>query len=111
MVPDPGRNVGDIIGLASVSAEVSLALPVAGPPAAILELRLGQPGIGTLGSANFACDAQAHSSLSMIPGVGMSAVKPRYLARGALGGEQKLDGRPQPLCGINPGAQKRCIHC
>ena len=87
MVPNPGRNVGDIIGLASFNAEVGLAVSVAGPPAAVLELHLGQPGIGTLGSANFAGDAQAHSGLSMIPGVGMSAVKPRYLTRGALGGE------------------------
>ena len=109
-MPDTSRNVGDIIGLASINVQIGLAFSVAGPPAAILELRLGQPGIGALGSIDLARDAEPHGGLSVVPGVGMSAVKPRYLTRGALGGEQELDGGPQPLCRIDPGAQEWCIH-
>ena len=110
VVPDPGRNVSDVVRFSSINGRVGMPASITGPPTAVVELLLCQPPVSPLGCTQFAGNAEAHGRLCVIPRIGMATIKPGNLAIRSLRGEQKLNGGPQPLRWVDVSAQKRRVH-
>ena len=79
VMPYTGSDVGDIIGLAPGDIGWR-AINVRGPPTAVVQLLSGKPVIGTLGGHELSGNTETHCGLCVIPGVGVSTVKPGDLA-------------------------------
>ena len=109
-MPDAGRHISDIVGLATLHGQVWFARSITRPPTAVVQLCIGKPLISAQCSGMLAGNAEPHGSFGMIPRVGMAALEPRYLTRGPLAGEQKVHAGSQPLSRIRPNTQQRRVH-
>ena len=74
VMPYPGGNVGDDIGIESVL--LHLVFQVVLMPGTVASLAVDEPLVGSLGFASVTTDHECHCRLNVVPRIGVTAGEP-----------------------------------